>query len=85
MFDSGELSGVTKTGLDARKLTVTNPVLVEQAGFAGAPPFSSSVRHHLSFSSSSTTQQGVHQDLQADGDFSLPQLVRQQIRVLTPG
>lgn len=74
MFDSAELSGVTKTGLNAQKLTVTNPLLVEQAGFAEVPPFPSSVRHHLSFSSS-TTQQGVHQDLQADGDFSLPQLV----------
>ncbi len=65
------LSEVTKTCLDTQKkrqktdeqvLTVTNPLFVKLTRFTEAPPFTSSVCHHP-FISSSTTQQGIHQDL----------------------
>lgn len=76
--------------VDMRVLTMANPFFVEQTRFTEASPFSSSVRHHPSISSS-TTQQGVHQNLlrerEREREFSMRRVCvdQRQLQDLNPG
>lgn len=49
-----------------RVLTMANPLFVEDARLTETPPLRLSVCHHTAISSS-TAQQGIHQDLQTTG------------------
>lgn len=74
--------------VDRRVLTMANPFFVEQTRFTEASPFSSSVRHHPSISSS-TTQQGVHQNLLRERERVLNEAClcvdQRQLQDLNPG